>query len=270
MATRKSNQGRLKGDVFLLTGNQQSFASIQVELLKSIHDCGSISKAAKQLGISYKTAWDRIDAMNNMSNQPLVTRSAGGAHGGGTAVTKLGRRIIEGFESLQDEHEKFIERLGSKLHSLHDIADFMRNESMTTSARNQFRGTVTRITPGAVNAEIEIDIGTDQRLVAVITQDSVERLGLQENSDVIALIKASSVILSMDTRIVTSARNKFVGKVSRIVPGAVNTDVTLDVGGNKSVCAIITNISATDLGLKEGELACALFKAPSVILLKSE
>ena len=69
---------------------------------------------------------------------------------------------------------------------------------------------------------------------------------------------------------ITSARNKFAGKVSRIVPGAVNTDVTLDVGGGKSVCALITNISATDLGLKEGELACALFKAPSVILLKDD
>lgn len=141
---------------------------------------------------------------------------------------------------------------------------------MKTSARNQFRGTIIQITPGAVNAEIEIDIGTDQRLIAVITQDSVDRLGLKENGDVIALIKASSVIVSVDTTIVTSARNKFIGKVSRLVAGAVNTDVTLDVGGGKSVCAIITNISATDLGLKEGETACALFKAPSVILLKDD
>ncbi|MBK9130427.1 MAG: TOBE domain-containing protein [Gammaproteobacteria bacterium] len=270
MASKKSVKGQLKGDVFLLTGNKQSFASTQIELLKAIHDCGSISKAAKAIGISYKTAWDRIDAMNNMSSQPLVTRSAGGAHGGGTVVTALGQRILEGFQSLQDEHQKYIERLGSKLHSLNDIASFIRSESMKTSARNQFRGTISRITPGAVNAEIEIDIGTAQPIIAIITQDSVERLGLEENGDVIALIKASSVIVSVDTTIVTSARNKFIGKVSRLVAGAVNTDVTLDVGGGKSVCAIITNISATDLGLKEGEKACALFKAPSVILLKDD
>lgn len=270
MTTSKSTKGQLRGDIFLLAGNQQSFASTQIELLKAIHECGSISKAAKAIGISYKTAWDRIDAMNNMSPKPLVNRSAGGAKGGGTALTELGQRIIEGFQSLQDEHQKFIERLGDKLHSLNDIANFVRNENMKASARNQFRGIITRITPGAVNAEIELDIGADQPLIAIITQESVERLRLKKKSTTVALIKASSVIVSTDTDIVTSARNKLIGRISRLVPGAVNTDVTLDVGGGKSVCAIITNTSATDLNLKEGGVACALFKAPSVILLKDE
>ncbi len=141
---------------------------------------------------------------------------------------------------------------------------------MQTSARNQFRGSITRITPGAVNAEIELEIGSDQPLIAIITTDSVERLGLKKNSEVIALIKASSVILSTDTDIVTSARNKLIGKVSRLVPGAVNTDVSLDIGNGKSVCAIITNISAAALKLKAGDTACALFKAPSVILMTDD
>lgn len=268
MATRKSYKGQLKGDIFLLTGNQQSFASTQIELLKAIHECGSITKAAKQVDISYKTAWDRIDAMNNLSAQPLVSRSAGGAHGGGTALTKLGLQIVEGFQSLKDEHQQFIERLGGKLHSLNDIAKFIRSGNMKTSARNQFLGTITRITPGAVNTEVELDIGTDQSLVAIITRNSMERLDLKENTEVIALIKASSIIVSTDTEITTSARNKLIGKVSRLVIGTVNSDVTLDIGGGKSVCAIITNTSATDLGLKEGLPACALFKAPSVILMK--
>lgn len=270
MATKKSVKGQLKGNVFLLAGHDQSFASTQIELLKAIHDCGSISKAAKAIGISYKTAWDRVDAMNNMSSRPLVTRSAGGAQGGGTVVTALGQRILDGFQSLQDEHQKFIERLGSQLHSLNDIANFIRSESMKTSARNQFRGTITRMTSGAVNAEIAIDIGAGQPLIAIITQDSVERLGLKENENVFALIKASSVIVSMDANVVTSARNKFIGKVSRLIQGSVNADVTLDIGGGKSMCAIITNSSAIDLAVKEGEAACALFKASSVILLKDE
>jgi molybdate transport system regulatory protein len=141
---------------------------------------------------------------------------------------------------------------------------------MKTSARNQFRGIITRITLGAVNAEIELDIGADQPLIAIITQDSVERLGLKKKSTAIALVKASSVIVSTDTDIVTSARNKLIGRVSRLVSGAVNTDITLDVGGGKSVSAIITNTSATELNLKEGDAACALFKAPSVILLKDD
>ena len=270
MASRRPDQAQLKGDVFLLTGNEQSFATAQIELLRAIHECGSISGAAKMVGISYKTAWDRVDAMNNMSARPLVSRSAGGARGGGTALTELGQRIVEGFESLQDEHRRFIEKLGGQLNSLNDIADFVRSERMRTSARNQFRGTITRITPGSVNAEIELDIGADQPLVAIITVDSVERLGLDVQGETIALVKASSVIPSTDTGIVTSARNKLTGQITRLVPGAVNTDVTLDIGGGKSVCAVITNTSATDMGLAEGMTACALFKAPSIILLRDD
>ncbi|WP_219703188.1 TOBE domain-containing protein [Marinomonas lutimaris] len=268
MDNTKTALAGLKGEVFLLTEQHKPFASAQIELLAAIDTCGSISKAAKQVGISYKTAWDRIDAMNNMSAQPLVVRSTGGAQGGGTLLTELGHKVISGFQALQDEHQKFIERLGDKLHNLNDVASFMRSESVKTSARNQFRGTVSNITLGTVNTEVELDIGTDQSIIAMITQESVEQLGLEKNSDVVALIKASSVILSTNTKVVTSARNKLVGTISRLLPGAVNTDVTLDIGGGKSVSAVITNISALELELEVGQAACALFKAPSVILLK--
>ncbi|MGO3740239.1 MAG: TOBE domain-containing protein [Marinomonas foliarum] len=268
MTDKKTALAGLKGEVFLLTEQHKPFASAQIELLAAIDTCGSISQAAKQVGISYKTAWDRIDAMNNMSAQPLVVRSTGGAQGGGTLLTELGHRVILGFQALQDEHQKFIERLGDKLHNLNDVASFMRSESVKTSARNQFRGTVSNITLGSVNTEVELDIGTNQSIIAMITQESVEQLGLEKNSDVMALIKASSVILSTNTKVVTSARNKLVGTISRLLPGAVNTDVTLDIGGGKSVSAVITNISVIELELEVGQAACALFKAPSVILLK--
>ncbi len=270
MISKKTDKGQIKGNIFLVTDNQPSFASAQIELLQAIEKCGSITQAAKHIGISYKTAWDRIDTMNNMSRKPLVNRSPGGPQGGGTVLTALGHRIIQGFNSLQDEHQKFIEHLGDKLHSLNDIANFIRSENMKTSARNQFRGTITRITPGAVNVEVELDIGTEQRLVAIITQDSMDRLQLQEGAETVALIKASSVIISTDTGIISSARNKLIGHISRLVKGAVNTDVTLDIGGDKSVSAIITNTSAIELKLLDGLPACALFKAPSVILLNNE
>jgi molybdate transport system regulatory protein len=63
---------------------------IQIELLKGIPTFGSISGEVNALGIGYKMAWDRVDTMNNMAGQPLVTRSASGAQGGGTMVTELG------------------------------------------------------------------------------------------------------------------------------------------------------------------------------------
>ncbi|WP_239090337.1 TOBE domain-containing protein [Marinomonas ostreistagni] len=138
---------------------------------------------------------------------------------------------------------------------------------MKTSARNQFLGTITAITDGAVNTEVTLDIGANQSLVAIITQESAQTLGLVVDGTCTALIKASSVILSADTTVVTSARNKLIGKIAKLVPGAVNTDVTLDIGNGKMVSAIITNTSVAELGLKEGADACALFKAPSVLLM---
>ncbi|MFV0278352.1 MAG: TOBE domain-containing protein [Parahaliea sp.] len=268
MTKKTTGRSQLKGDVFLLNDGQYCLAAAQVDLLAAIDDCGSISSAAKQVGISYKTAWDRIDAMNNMSSRPLVVRAAGGAKGGGTVLTELGRGIVTGFQLLQREHQRFVDRLGRQLHSLTDIADFVKGEAMQSSARNQFRGHIVRIVPGAVNAEVALDIGADQPLIAIITQDSVERLQLVEGGEVVALIKASSVIISTDINILTSARNKLVGRVSRLIPGAVNTDITIDLGKGKSVAAIVTNTSARELGLELDQVACAIFKAPSVVLLK--
>ncbi len=65
------------------------------------------------------------------------------------------------------------------------------------SARNQLRGTVARLQPGAVNAEVLIDVGGGQTVAAIITQESARSLGLAPGTAVIALFKASSVILGV-------------------------------------------------------------------------
>lgn len=257
----------LKGDLFLLGQNQQSFTSAQIQLLLAIDECGSISAAAKQVGISYKTAWDRIDAMNNLSDQPLVIRSIGGAHGGGTVLTELGRRITEGFQVLQDEHKAFVEQLGGKLQSVGDLAHFISSGNKKSSARNQFRGRITAVVKGAINSEVVLEIADSQSLVVIITNDSVKELGLKKGGYAIALIKASWVVLSTDAAIKTSARNKLTGIVSRVVPGAVNSEVILDLGQGKTLCAVITNPSVEQLALRKGVTACAMFKASSVILM---
>ena len=64
------------------------------------------------------------------------------------------------------------------------------------SARNQFKGRVTRIVQGGVVAEVTVDIGNGQEIVSVITNGSVERLSLKEGSEVTAIVKATEVILA--------------------------------------------------------------------------
>ncbi|SBS30480.1 Molybdenum-pterin-binding protein MopA [Marinomonas aquimarina] len=140
---------------------------------------------------------------------------------------------------------------------------------MSTSARNQFNAIIRTLNDGAVNSEVILDIGAEQSLVAIITQASRKSHDLKVGQTCTALIKASSVILSSDTKITTSARNKLVGTISTIETGAVNSDITLDIGGGLRVSAVVTNASTQALGLAVGNSACALFKAPSVILMVS-
>jgi len=268
--TKKTSGSALNANLQLLNDNQNTLAAEQVELLSSIEACGSISAAAKQVGISYKTAWDRVEALNNLSDKPLVLRSAGGAKGGGTSLTPYGQQIVAGFHALQDEHHAFLDRLNQKIHSFKDVANFMKIGSLTTSARNQYRGTVTAIKPGAVNCEVTIALSQSQQLIATITEESREQMKLKTGSVVIALVKASWILVSKDIDIVTSARNKLVGKLLRIQSGAVNSDVIIDLGEGKSISAVITNDSVEALSLSVSDPVCALFKASSIILMADQ
>ncbi len=138
---------------------------------------------------------------------------------------------------------------------------------MKTSARNQFTGKVFHIKQGAVNDEVELEVGGGHKIVATITRDSTASLGLAVGGTAFALIKASSIIVMTDDQGVKfSARNRLAGTVSRLLPGAVNTEVVIDLSGGGSVAAIITNESSSNLALAVGTAATAMFKASSVIL----
>jgi len=257
----------LKGKILLSGETSKPLALEQVELLKAIDETGSISAAAQRMGISYKTAWDRLERLTNLSKQPLIQRTAGGSRGGGSTLTDYGRDILNGFSALKQEHSEFINTLGNKLTNLDDLSNFVRGSQMTNSAGNQFLGQVLSVVPGAVNAEITISISEVSHLVAIITEKSCQDLKLQVGTEVIVLVKDSSILLSDDPDISVSARNKIVGRIKRIERGAVNTSVGIDIGSDRILSATITNAGAESLGLQENMEVCAFFKASSVILL---
>ena len=263
----KKHLGELKGDLFLIDEENRSFTVQQIQLLQAIEQCGSITKAAKNVGISYKTAWDRINMMNNLSDKPLVRRSAGGSGGGGTSLTKLGKELLRGFSELQEEHHSFISRIGTSLRSIDDLSKFLRNTTLQTSARNQFRGQIRKIIKGAVNTEVELQLNESSKIVATVTNQSAKQMGLKKGRPAVALVKSSWIILSTDKDVGTSARNKLAGTVEKITRGKVNTEIQLNLGEEKNLSCILTNESVKSLGLKKRQEAYALFKASSVILM---
>ena len=264
----KINLGMLKADLLPLDEENRSFTRAQIELLKAIEQYGSITNAAKNIGISYKTAWDRINMMNNLSEEPLVHRSAGGSGGGGTSLTKLGKDLLRGFSELQEEYNAFINRLGTSLDSIEDLSKFLRSTTLQTSARNQFRGQISKITKGAINTEVELQLSESSKIIAIVTNESAKQMGLNKGGNAIALVKSSWIILSTEENVSMSARNKLAGSVKKITQGKVNSEVQLNLGNEKSLSCVLTNASVKSLKLKKQQTVYALFKASSVILMK--
>lgn len=257
----------LKGSLWMSVGDKSLGGHGRMELLTLVAELGSITKAAKAMSMSYKAAWEAVDQMNSLAGEALVERTTGGKGGGSTKLTERGKQLIANFKVIEDEHKKFIQQLSDQAHGLVEDLALIRRLSMKTSARNQLLGTVTRIRNGAVNDEIDIMIAGGAQIVATITSESTRNLELVVGTEVYALIKAPSVmVMAADVPVRLSARNQLTGKVSRLHPGAVNSEVVIELPGGIGITAIVTNDSVTNLALEVGVPAIAVFKASSVIV----
>jgi molybdate transport system regulatory protein len=138
---------------------------------------------------------------------------------------------------------------------------------MKISARNVLPGTVTAVTKGAVNAEIVLSLRGSESIVAVITNASVDRLGLKPGAEAFAVIKASDVMVGKgleNARL--SARNVLAGTVAELNEGAVNSEVGIRLAGDTLVVASITKESVQALSLRKGEAVSAIVKASHVMV----
>jgi molybdate transport system regulatory protein len=230
-------------------------AMARIALLEAVGELGSISAAARRVGLSYKGAWDAVQALNNLFDGPLVTAAPGGRTGGAATLTPRGRAVMDAVRRVQAELDMALAKLDQGLGS-----DVFWSLGMKTSARNALRGVISGISPGAVSGEVTLSLGDGLAITAILTRRSIDELGLS------ALIKASFVILAKGENLRTSARNQIAGVVAYREDGAVNSEITLDIGGGKTLVATVTLESARSLDLNVGDTVTALIKAPHVIL----
>jgi len=137
------------------------------------------------------------------------------------------------------------------------------------SARNQLDGTVSRVVTGAVNSDVWLDIGNGDMIYSNITNTAIAQLDIQLGATLTAIIKASALILAVDENVRISARNRLLATIVAITPGAVNSEISLQLASGQLLTAIITAESVAGLGLCCGERCVALIKASSVILAAS-
>lgn len=103
------NGVQLKATLRVFNGDVKFFGPGKLELLQFIQETGSISQAAKSMGISYKKAWDMVNSLNQLCNSPIVQAQTGGVKGGKTVLTPEGLELMESFQILQKNFQQFLE-----------------------------------------------------------------------------------------------------------------------------------------------------------------
>lgn len=268
---KKSPQHRRRslgvtGGLHLEHAGKRFLSDTRIALLESIDRHGSISQAAKAAGLSYKGAWDAVDAMNNLAEQPLVLRATGGQHGGGSQLTDYGRHVVQLYRQLQSGHQRVLTRMQAEIHDPQRLGEVLQVLALRTSARNQFRGVVKTVRKGAVNADVILALGDGLEIFANITNEAVAELQLRRGRPAIALIKSSFVLLSPELDLRISARNRLPGVVASVTRGAVNSEVKLQLAGGRTIVAIVTAASLAELRLRKGSPCCALIKSSHVLI----
>lgn len=239
----------------------------RIELLHAIEVHGSISKAAKAVPMSYKSAWEAVDTMNSLSPESIVSRETGGKDGGGTTITAYGQQLLKNYAVLKEEHTHFLERLSELTDIESGSFKTIGRLSMQISARNQIQAEVVSVESQNVNAKIRLRLKSGQELVSIITNEAVENLHIEEKQTVVAIFKSSAVML-FDMRNGKHKENGMEGIVSKIETDVENAKVLVDIGNHDTIISVMTVDILEKMELSEGSSVRAVIKSNDIMIGK--
>ncbi|QIQ21748.1 TOBE domain-containing protein [Zophobihabitans entericus] len=219
-----------------LKRNQQLFADPRrIALLKQIDKTGSLSQAAKIVGVSYKTAWDAIHEMNQLSLHPLVNSMTGGKGGGGAQLTAYAVRFIQLYDLLTTIQHNAFNILSDDDAPLDNLLAATARLSLQTSARNQLYGTISDVISNTVYSQVIIMLNDQQTVIKVnVTRRSIDRLQLSKNKAVILLIKAPAVAISLTNSL---SENSFKATIKQIRQDNIWSELDLSLSDDVVICA---------------------------------
>lgn len=232
---RKSpRRAPLKAHISLETPLGAVLSDSRIRLLEAVDQCGSLNRAAREVPLSYKAAWDALDTMNQQSPEPLVVRSTGGAGGGGTRLTDYAHQLIALYRAMESSQQDVLNRLPT-LPTEGDapaMRTLIRRMTMRSSARNQYACEVAALTDrgGLVDVTLNL-LDTDgmagERIVATITPESARSMGLALGCALHALIKAPWVDVHAKAPRAVPGRNLLGGLIAELRPGSRHVGVSL-------------------------------------------
>ena len=202
-------------------------ADKRIAILRQIGAGGSISQAARAVGVSYKAAWQALDTLTNLAGVPLVERVVGGAGGGGAVLTPAGQALLDAAQAMDAARAEVLARLSGQVPAAARLAlrTSMRNQWPCVVDALQVQGPLVRVQLRGADASTQA-----LRLASRITRESAELLGLQPGSPVLALAKATAVQVLRPGE--SSGDNCWPARVTRVARGEAGDEVAaqLDAG----------------------------------------
>jgi molybdate transport system regulatory protein len=238
-------------------------ADKRIDILRRIGAVGSISRAAREAGISYKAAWQAIENMSNLAGTPLVSRAVGGSGGGGALLTQEGRRVLQAADMLAAARAQVLRQL-----ELDAVAGAVepstRGLTLQTSMRNQLPCTVARLKADGASIRVELLLSGGIPLYARITRESAQLLDLHPGQSVLALCKATAVVIAK--RIASKAGYTLLhGTVTRASRAKNGGEIGLRLAGDLH----LVGFAEAGHGLKAGAAALASIAEHGVVIALS-
>jgi len=266
-ASGSNEKDRIRGRLQLEKNGSPFLAPARVDLLEAIGEHGSITAAARAVGLSYKGAWDAVDAMNNQARSPLVSRSVGGSRGGGTLLTEYGKRVIALVRRIERDYADVLHLLDEPDSDLAEYSRLQRQLSFRTSARNQWIGRVSQVILGMVRAEVTVALGA-QQVRASVSASSVQRLGIAPGVELCALVKATSVKLGMaDAAPASPEHNCLLASVAEVRGGLDQLEISALLEGDRSITAVVPSAGPA-AHMRSGTRILASFAPEQVVLVQ--
>ncbi|MCF5469141.1 TOBE domain-containing protein [Pseudomonas syringae] len=237
----------------------------RIALLQHIAEQGSITRAAKSAGLSYKAAWDAIDELNNLAQKPLVERSVGGRGGGGAKLSVEGERVLRLYQRVQTLQAQILEAAEDS-----SDLDLLNRLTLRTSARNQLLGRIVSITRQGHHDQVRLQLADEVFIDAQVTHDSTLHLGLEIGTDAVALIKAGWLELhaqSAKGAKETNGNNCLTGQIDSVIDAEDGpSEVRITLPSGQTLCALATPQQLHAQQLQTGVTVQARFAASFVLL----
>ena len=115
---KQKSDYKVTGSLWVECDGERFFGPGRVELLERIEKTGSINKAAKEMGMSYKKAWAMVNALNAQVTKPFVITQTGGEKGGGSIITEEAKHLIAYHTELRKRFRKFLEKETQQFNSI--------------------------------------------------------------------------------------------------------------------------------------------------------